>query len=176
MHLMQRIYGTMIAAAESPEQARARIDDAEAALGVDDSCRFCDIMLAIPAARACADVGDLVNTERWLLRAEDSGRIWVGTAWQASILELKAHLASVAGEQPEARRLLRGALTGVVHQHERPRQRGPTRRRGTGRGNEPQTEPRKVRERYGIIPAYTAPTYNTPTDTYSGSYPPGGDR
>ena len=110
MHLMQRIYGTMIAAAESPEQARARIDDAEAALGVDDSCRFCDIMLAIPAARASADIGDLVNTERWLRRAEDSGQIWLGTAWQASILELKAHLASVAGEQLEARRLLRGAI------------------------------------------------------------------
>ncbi len=110
MHLMQRIYGTMIAAAESPEQARARIDDAEAALGVDDSCRFCDIMLAIPAARACADVGHLADTARWLRRAEDSGQIWMGTAWQASILELKAHLASVAGEQLEARRLLRGAI------------------------------------------------------------------
>ena len=34
----------------------------------------------------------------------------MGTAWQASILELKAHLASVAGEQLEARRLLRGAI------------------------------------------------------------------
>ncbi len=110
MHLMQRIYGTMIATAESPELARAKVDDAEAALGMDDQCPTCDVMLAIPAARACADVGDADNTERWLSRAEHSSRIWSGTAWQASILELKAHVASSTGRPERALPLLRSAV------------------------------------------------------------------
>ena len=59
MHLLQRIYGTMIAAAPDPEAARALVDQAEATLGETDACSFCVVMLAVPAATACADVGDL---------------------------------------------------------------------------------------------------------------------
>src|SRR6202000_759151 len=58
-HLLQRIYGAMIVAAESPAAARALVDHAEAALGINDQCPFCEIMLALPAARACASVGDI---------------------------------------------------------------------------------------------------------------------
>ena len=38
MHLMQRIYGTMIAAAPDPLAARAVVDQAEATLGETDRC------------------------------------------------------------------------------------------------------------------------------------------
>ena len=108
-HLIQRLYGTMIDAAEDPVAARAVVDHAEAALGVDDLCQFCAIMLAVPAARACADVGDLADARRHLLEAERSAQVWEGTAWQASILEVKAHLAAAEGDQPGALRLRRDA-------------------------------------------------------------------
>jgi hypothetical protein len=35
--------------------------------------------------------------------------VWEGTAWQASILEVKAHLAAAEGDQPGALRLRRAA-------------------------------------------------------------------
>jgi tetratricopeptide (TPR) repeat protein len=98
-HLLQRIYGTMIAAAPDPASARAVVDTAEATLGESDRCPFCDVMFAVPAAIACADVGDLDDARRHLRAAEESGARWEGTAWRASVLEVRAHLA-VAEEQP----------------------------------------------------------------------------
>jgi DNA-binding SARP family transcriptional activator len=108
-HLLQRVYGTMIMAAENPAAARAIVDHAEAALGVDDQCPFCAIMLAIPAARACADVGDMQDARRHLQEAENSLQMWEGTAWQASILETKAHLAAADDDMAAAQQLRRSA-------------------------------------------------------------------
>ena len=71
-HLLQRIYGTMILAAADPAEARAIVDQAEATLGRSDACPFCDIMLAVPAAIACADAGDLAAAERHLAVAAAS--------------------------------------------------------------------------------------------------------
>ena len=105
LHLLQRVYGTMIVAAGDPAAARAMVDHAEAALGVYDQCPSCAIMLAVPAARACADVGDISDARRHLRAAENSARMWEGTAWQAAILEVKAHLAAAEGDLPAAHRL-----------------------------------------------------------------------
>jgi hypothetical protein len=52
-HLLQRIFGSMIAAAADPDMARAVVDRGESALGRDDQCAFCSIMWAVPAAQAC---------------------------------------------------------------------------------------------------------------------------
>ena len=108
-HLLQRLYGTMIAAADGPAAARAMVDHAEAALGVNDHCMFCAIMLAVPAAHACADTGDLEAAQRHLQDAEKSVALWEGTAWQASILEVKGHLAAVTGDLAGAEILMRSA-------------------------------------------------------------------
>jgi DNA-binding SARP family transcriptional activator len=105
LHLLQRLYGTMIRAAADPAAARAVVDRAEATLGSNDDCVFCSIMLAVPAARACADVGDLQDAHRHLAVAERSARMWEGTAWDAAMLELKAHLADIEGHGSEAVRL-----------------------------------------------------------------------
>ena len=72
MHLLQRVYGTMIEAAPDPVAARAVVDRAEATLGDDDRCSFCAVMLAVPAAIACADVGDIDEARRHLAVAEES--------------------------------------------------------------------------------------------------------
>jgi DNA-binding SARP family transcriptional activator/tetratricopeptide (TPR) repeat protein len=104
-HLIQRVYGTMIIAEEDPAAARAMADQAEASLGFDDHCPFCIIMLAIPSARACADVGDTDAARRHLGVAERSARMWEGTSWQASIVEVKAHLAAAENDPASAQRL-----------------------------------------------------------------------
>jgi hypothetical protein len=108
-HLLHRVYGSMITAAEDLETARAVIDRAEAALGYGDNCIFCSIMLNVPAAQACADFGDLNAARRHLREAERSLRLWEGTAWEAALLEARAHLARAEQRDAEADRLLRDA-------------------------------------------------------------------
>lgn len=102
LHLLQRIYGTMIAAAPDPVAARAVVDLAEATLGDPDRCTFCDVMLAVPATIACADVGDVADAERHLRTATVSAQRWAGSAWRAAALEAEAHVAVASGRAAEA--------------------------------------------------------------------------
>jgi len=46
LHLLQRVYGTMIRAAPDVETARAVADQAMSTVGQEDACPFCSIMLA----------------------------------------------------------------------------------------------------------------------------------
>ena len=98
LHLLQRIFGTMIRAAPDRDAARAVVDRAESTLGTEDLCPFCNIMLAVPAVIACADVGDLDRARHHLQMAEKSVRLWEGTSWQAAVLEARAHLADAEGD------------------------------------------------------------------------------
>ena len=100
-HLIQRIYGTMIVAAPDPETARAVVDQAEVEMGETDRCHFCMIMLAVPSAIACAQVGDVAEARRHVEIAEESAPLWSGTAWQAAVLEARAHLARAEGRSGE---------------------------------------------------------------------------
>ncbi|MEV5410832.1 AAA family ATPase [Thermopolyspora sp. NPDC052614] len=104
-HLLQRLYGTMILAAPDPDAARAVVDTAEAAFGQSDFCHFCTVMFEVPAVIACAAAGDLAEARRHLEIAERSAALWDGTAWQAAMLEARAHLARAEGEPAEAARL-----------------------------------------------------------------------
>jgi DNA-binding SARP family transcriptional activator/tetratricopeptide (TPR) repeat protein len=106
LHLIQRVFGTMIAAAADPEAARTVVHRAEAAIGFADQCAFCSVMLAVPAAIACADVGDIQDAERHLQVAEKSAAMWEGTAWQAALLEARAHLSFTQGREQDSARLL----------------------------------------------------------------------
>ena len=67
-------------------------------MGTEDECSFCVIMFAVPAVIACADVGDIDEAHRYLAIAERSSELWEGTAWQAAILEARAHLARAVQE------------------------------------------------------------------------------
>ena len=105
LHLVQRIFGTMILAAPDPQAARAVVDQARDTMGTEDECSFCVIMFAVPAVIACADVGDIDEAHRYLAIAERSSELWEGTAWQAAILEARARLAR-AGQEPDREAVL----------------------------------------------------------------------
>ncbi|WP_409330571.1 ATP-binding protein [Trujillonella humicola] len=106
MHLMQRLHGTTITAADSPEQAHAAAQRAEATSGPEDHCVFCDVMVAVPSVIACAAVGDLDGARRHLRAAESSAALWEGTAWQGALHEARAHVARAEGDGSAAVRLL----------------------------------------------------------------------
>jgi hypothetical protein len=88
----------MIGAAPDAVVARAVVDRAEATLGQDDACLFCAVMLAVPAAVACADVGDVEAARRHLAVAQRSVLHWAGSSWEAALLEARAHLARAEGD------------------------------------------------------------------------------
>jgi DNA-binding SARP family transcriptional activator len=109
LHLLQRVYGTMIRAAPDVETARAVVDQAMSTVGQEDACPFCSIMLAVPAAIACADAGDIDDARHHLAMAERSAALWKGSAWQAAIAEARAHLDRAEGDRETARLRLREA-------------------------------------------------------------------
>ncbi|MGI5240727.1 ATP-binding protein [Dactylosporangium sp. CA-139066] len=106
MHVLYRVYGTMIRAAEDPEAARAVVDAGEATLDEHERCSFCPVTFAVPAAIACAGVGDVAEARRHLGQAERSAALWEGTAWEAALVEVRAHIAGAEGRPAEAQRLL----------------------------------------------------------------------
>ena len=108
-HLLQRIFGTLIRAAADPDEARAVVDQADATLANEDHCHFCQVMYALPAAMACADVGDLDLARHHLQVGELSAAGWQGTSWQAALLEARSHVVRAEGDRDEADRLLASA-------------------------------------------------------------------
>ena len=102
-HLIQRVYGAMVLAAEDDEAASAIIDRAEDTFGADDYCQFCGIMFAVPAMIALSRMGEPERARHYRDIAEASSQLWDGTAWQAALDEARAHLAHDGGD-PEAAR------------------------------------------------------------------------
>jgi DNA-binding SARP family transcriptional activator/tetratricopeptide (TPR) repeat protein len=109
MHLLQRIYGTMIRAEDDPARAHAVADRAAATMGSEDTCPFCGVMLAVPAAVACAQAGDVEAAHDWLGQAVESAGRWAGSAWDAGVLEARAWICAAEGDRTAAADLLREA-------------------------------------------------------------------
>ncbi|HEY7072688.1 MAG TPA: winged helix-turn-helix domain-containing protein [Acidimicrobiales bacterium] len=105
-HLLQRIYGTLVAAAPDREAALAVVDEAVEASDEQQSCSLCHVMIAVPATIACAEGGRLDEARDWLRQAERSARQWRGTAWRGAACEARAHLCRAEGDRAEAERLL----------------------------------------------------------------------
>ena len=108
-HLLQRIYGTLIAAAPDTESALVAVDEAVAAMDEPFSCIFCQVMIAVPAAVACIEGRRLEEARDWLAQAERSAAAWQGTAWQGAVTEARGHLARAEGDERTAARLLTSA-------------------------------------------------------------------
>jgi DNA-binding winged helix-turn-helix (wHTH) protein/tetratricopeptide (TPR) repeat protein len=109
-HLLQRIYGTLIAAAPDKDAALAVVDEAAGTLDEPFACIFCQVMIAVPASIACVEGGRLDEARAWLAQAQRSAAAWQGTAWQGAVAEAGAHLARAEGDDAAAGRLLTGAV------------------------------------------------------------------
>jgi len=105
-HLVQRIFGSMIRASDTPEESRTMVERANRSIGASDMCMFCTVMIAVPSSIACSQVGDLDEARRHLGMAEMSAGAWQGTAWQGAVAEAKAHLANAEGNSVEAEALM----------------------------------------------------------------------
>jgi tetratricopeptide (TPR) repeat protein len=105
-HLLQRIYGTLVAAAPDREAALAVVDEAVEAADAHNACMVCHVMIAVPAAIACAEGGRLDEARRWLAQAEAAAVLWQGTAWQGAVREARAHVSRAEGDPSAAARLL----------------------------------------------------------------------
>jgi DNA-binding SARP family transcriptional activator/tetratricopeptide (TPR) repeat protein len=99
--LLPPIYGTQIELASGDGQV-AIAEEAVAAMGSDDHCFFCSIMLNLPAAKAFADAGDLPAARRHLAAAEFSAARWHSVGWDAAVLEARAHLSAAEGDPSAA--------------------------------------------------------------------------
>jgi tetratricopeptide (TPR) repeat protein len=108
-HLLQRVYGTLVASAPNADAALAVVDEAVAAMDSAVSCLFCHVMIAVPAAIACIEGGRLDEARSWVDQAAKSADAWQGTAWQGAVTEARAHLARVEGDPVSADRLFASA-------------------------------------------------------------------
>jgi tetratricopeptide (TPR) repeat protein len=109
MHLLQRIFGTLIVSAPDPQSARLMVDRAVSTMGEPDQCHFCAVMLAVPAATACARVGDLEDAHRFLALASRSVSLWGESSWHGAVIEAQATVALAEGDAERYRRLSREA-------------------------------------------------------------------
>ncbi len=105
-HLVQRIYGTLIATAPDPASALAVLAEAEEASDDNSRYEYCDIMLTVPATMALAESGRLEEARAHLARARRSAELWQGTAWQGAVAEADAVVARAERRTADADALL----------------------------------------------------------------------
>lgn len=113
-HLLDRIYGTRIVAARTPDEIAVALDEGELAIrGPLESCPPCRITFAIPAAVGAARLGDVARAEPHVQMAELlTATIWADTGWVAALDEVYGHLARARGEPEVARTHFQEAVRG----------------------------------------------------------------
>jgi tetratricopeptide (TPR) repeat protein len=107
-HLLDRVHGTAIRSAPSPEAALAAVDEATRGVrGPFETCPPCSINLTVPAAIACADAADLPRATRYLAASEQiAAAFYPAGGWQVALDEARAHLALARGDVAGAGRFL----------------------------------------------------------------------
>ena len=99
-HLLDRIYGTRIAAADGPAAGLAAVEEAETAVqGSLETCPGCRINLAVPAALAAAAAGDAPRARRYEATAVGLTTLLMRLpGWYAAVEEVRAHRARADGD------------------------------------------------------------------------------
>ena len=109
-HVLDRIYGTRIAAADS----LAAVEEAEAAVrGPVETCPTCRITLVVPAAIVAARAGDIDRAAGHARVAEMLATVIMRLpGWDAAVQEVKGHLAVAMEDATGATGHLRTAADG----------------------------------------------------------------
>jgi DNA-binding SARP family transcriptional activator/tetratricopeptide (TPR) repeat protein len=99
-HLLDRIYGTRIAAAQDVAGALAAVYEAESAVrGSLETCPGCRITLAVPAAIATACAGELERTLELRKSVEFLANVVMRLpGWYAALSEVDGHVARAHGD------------------------------------------------------------------------------
>ncbi|HEX8497098.1 MAG TPA: hypothetical protein VF661_07870, partial [Actinomycetales bacterium] len=113
-HLLDRIYGTRIAAAGGSGDAAAgfaAVEEAEDAVhGSMETCPGCRITLVVPAAIASAQAGDVERARRYEVAAERLTTVLMRLpGWYAALDEVRGHRAAAEGDPDAACRHLQTA-------------------------------------------------------------------
>ena len=87
------------------------MDRATSTLGETDACHFCTVVLALPAAVACANVGDLTEARGFLDAATRSVAMWGESSWQGALLEAEAAVALAEDDRSRYHQLMVDAAT-----------------------------------------------------------------
>lgn len=105
-HLVVRLLGVEVSAAESPIDALKAARDAERLLShAPRVCEPCSMNFRIEAARAFARTGDLSRAVGQIEEAEKITNLWQGGPWKASVWEARAELRRAQGEDAQAKAL-----------------------------------------------------------------------
>lgn len=105
-HLLDRVYGSRIDAAQDPGTGLARLEEAEAAVrGPLETCPGCRITFAVPAAVAAARAGDRERAHRYRRDVETLATVVMRLpGWDAAAEEVRGHVAWADGDEEEALR------------------------------------------------------------------------
>jgi hypothetical protein len=108
-HLVVRVLGAMVDAAEGLDARRRIVSDAEEVLRQKAVCGPCSINFRVSAAIACARSGDVERSRAWLTVAERLAGMWQGGAWQAAVWEARGALRLAEGDRTQGAALMKEA-------------------------------------------------------------------
>ena len=115
-HTLDRIYGAMVEAAESPDAALTVVRAAETAIrGPAETCPTCRIAFIVPAAIAAARAGDSDRARRYGQACDTAVEIVsLPPAWSAAVEEVHGWIAHADGDGAQARAHFRAAADGFA--------------------------------------------------------------
>lgn len=107
-HLMVRVYGTMIQAADA-DHALTVLRMAERELARMSSCEPCSMGYLTSAAVACARAGELDRARAFITEAERIAGMWQGGMWNGAVWEARGVLRHAEGADEQARAMYQEA-------------------------------------------------------------------
>jgi hypothetical protein len=112
-HLVIRVYGVAVQAAERPLAALRVVRAAERWISqAAHVCQPCSMAFRVEAAKACSRAGELARARRHLATAEQIAGLWQGGPWVPAIWEARAALRQAEAQTDQARALFHEAAQG----------------------------------------------------------------
>ncbi len=111
-HLLPKVYGAMVQAAQDADLAMTLVERAEARMSDHPVCQPCTIGFYVAAAIAASRAADIIRAKEYIAKAEEVSARWPGGGWHAAVLESRAELAAGEGRRDDASRLFAQAAAG----------------------------------------------------------------